>query len=157
MDRATDWNRLSGFRRRGKTFLLFFSDASNLELLTPGWLRFSVLTASPVHMRAGTLIDYQLRMRGIPLRWQSRISAWEPPLRFVDEQIRGPYKKWHHEHRFEEMEGGTLCFDVIDYSVYGGGLVNLLFVRADLTRIFEFRRTRLAQEFTKRLSMKSEM
>jgi ligand-binding SRPBCC domain-containing protein len=125
----------------------FFSDASNLQSLTPEWLHFSVITPSPVHIVAGTLIDYRLRVRGVPLRWQSRISVWEPPIRFVDEQIRGPYRRWHHEHLFEAVEGGTLCRDMVDYAVYGGSLINLLFVRPDLFKIFAFRQSKLDELF----------
>ena len=101
----------------------FFSDAFRLEELTPPWLKFSVRTPPPIHLAAGTTIDYRLRVHGIPLGWQSLISAWEPPHRFVDEQTRGPYRRWHHEHVFEAVEGGTLCRDVVDYAVLGGALV----------------------------------
>lgn len=87
----------------------YFSDASNPQPLTPVWLRFSVITLPPIHIAAGTLIDYRLRVHGVPVRWLSRISLWEPPLRFVDEQSRGPYRRWHHEHIFEAAGGGTLA------------------------------------------------
>ena len=80
----------------------FFSDAANLELLTPGWLHFRILSPLPLAMAVGTRIDYRLRLRGVPIRWQSEITAWEPPCRFVDEQRRGPYRVWIHEHRFAE-------------------------------------------------------
>ena len=89
----------------------FFADARNLERLTPAWLRFEVLTAGPIEMRPGAAIDYRLRLRGVPIRWRSEITAWEPPFRFVDEQRRGPYRLWVHEHRFEEREGRTLASD----------------------------------------------
>jgi ligand-binding SRPBCC domain-containing protein len=125
----------------------FFSDASNLQSLTPAWLHFSVFTPPPIHIAAGTLIDYRLRIHGVPLRWQSRISVWEPPLRFVDTQTRGPYRRWHHEHLFEVAEGGTLCHDIVDYAVYGGSLINTLFVRPDLSRIFAFRQSKLRELF----------
>lgn len=95
----------------------------------------------------GTLINYKLRVRGIPLSWQSRISVWEPPLRFVDEQVRGPYRLWHHEHVFEEVNGGTLCRDCVDYAVYGGRLINSLLVQPDLTTIFSFRQQKLRELF----------
>ncbi|MGB9275140.1 MAG: SRPBCC family protein [Terrimicrobiaceae bacterium] len=84
----------------------FFADAGNLELLTPPQLNFHILTPCPLEMRVGLLIEYRLRVRGIPLRWQSEITAWEPPHRFVDEERRGPYRLWQHEHLFEERDGG---------------------------------------------------
>jgi ligand-binding SRPBCC domain-containing protein len=124
-----------------------FSDAFQLESLTPPWLHFSVITPKPIQIAAGALIDYHLRVRGIPIRWQSRISVWEPPFRFVDEQTRGPYRYWHHEHVFEPANGGTLCRDIVDYAVYGGTLINTLFVRRDLLKIFAYRRNKLAEMF----------
>jgi len=125
----------------------FFSDAFQLETLTPPWLSFSVLTQAPIRLALGTLIDYRLRLHGIPLKWQSRISVWEPPLRFVDEQVRGPYRVWHHEHRFEPVAGGTLCRDIVDYRVVGGSLIDRLLVRPDLRKIFEYRHHKLRTLF----------
>src|SRR4051812_36843447 len=125
----------------------FFSDASRLELLTPLWLKFQVLTPSPIKISQGAVIDYRLRLHGIPLRWQSRISIWEPPVRFVDEQVRGPYKFWRHEHRFDETPGGTLCHDRVEYGVPGGRIINALFVRPDLAKVFAFRQQQLASYF----------
>ena len=121
----------------------FFSDAHNLETLTPPPLRFEILTPSPIRMAVGTLIDYKLRLRGIPVRWRSEITAWEPPCRFVDEQRRGPYSMWSHEHIFEEIDGGTLAKDIVNYAVPGGALVNKLFVARDVRGIFEYRTERL--------------
>lgn len=126
-----------------ETVFEFFADAYNLEDITPPWLHFHVLTPRPVAMFAGRLIDYKLRLRGLPLRWQSEISVWEPPVRFVDRQVRGPYTLWHHEHTFEPHDGGTLVRDCVDYAVPGGALVNTLFVQPDLRRIFEYRTLRL--------------
>lgn len=123
----------------------FFADALNLQAITPAWLHFSVLTPSPIDIVAGKLIDYRLKLRGIPIRWQSKISVWERPLRFVDEQTRGPYRRWHHEHVFDEVSGGTLCHDVVDYEVYGGPIVNWLFVQRDLVKIFAFRQQKLVE------------
>lgn len=125
----------------------FFADAFNLESLTPPWLRFTVLTPAPISITAGTILDYRLRLRGIPLRWQSRISVWEPPLRFVDEQVRGPYRRWHHEHAFEAVEGGTVCRDIVEYKAPGGNCIHALLVRPDLRRIFAYRQRRMAELF----------
>jgi len=125
----------------------FFSDAHNLETLTPSWLRFQVLTPQPIHMRAGTIIDYRLRVRGVPLRWQSEITRWNPPHAFVDEMRRGPYRRWHHTHTFTALHGGTLVEDHVDYAVPGGVIVHRLLVGPDVARIFTFRRERLAALF----------
>jgi ligand-binding SRPBCC domain-containing protein len=126
----------------------FFSDAFQLEILTPPWLRFCVRTPAPIHLKEGVRIDYCLRLHGIPIRWQSRIDVWEPPLRFVDVQTHGPYRHWRHEHVFEEAAGGTICRDIVDYAVPGGWLVDRLFVRSDVKRIFEFRQRQLGRLFT---------
>ena len=125
----------------------FFADARNLERLTPPWLRFQVLTPERIEMRPGAIIDYRLRLRGVPIRWRSEITAWEPPFRFVDEQRRGPYRLWIHEHRFEERAGRTLASDHVRYAAPGGRLVDRLLVRPDLDRIFEYRRDVLRSVF----------
>ena len=125
----------------------FFSDAANLERLTPPWLRFRILTATPIDMHEGTLIDYRLRVRGVPLRWRTRIRAWEPPHRFVDEQLKGPYRLWVHEHTFREADGGTVCGDRVEYAVPGGALAHRLFVRRDVERIFAYRQRMLHEMF----------
>jgi ligand-binding SRPBCC domain-containing protein len=125
----------------------FFADARNLEELTPPFLSFQVLTPSPIPMHVGTTIDYQLRIHGLPIRWRSLISAWQPPFRFVDEQIRGPYSLWHHEHTFEECDGGTLIRDVVNYSVPGGWIINKLFVQRDLQAIFDYRQQQMQKRF----------
>ena len=125
----------------------FFADAFQLESITPPWLHFHVVTAGPIRICAGTLIDYKLRIHGIPLTWQSRISVWDPPHRFVDEQVRGPYRHWHHEHLFESTQSGTLTRDIVDYSVPGGRLINRLFVQPDLIKIFTYRCNKLQELF----------
>ena len=125
----------------------FFSEARNLERITPPWLRFEVLTPGPIPMRAGALIDYRITVRGIPLRWRTEIAEWDPPRRFVDVQLRGPYTLWHHTHTFEERDGGTLCGDVVRYRPRGGALVNWLFVRRDVERIFRLRQGQLREIF----------
>lgn len=129
----------------------FFADAFQLEAITPPWLHFHVATPRPIAMAAGTLIDYRLRLHGIPVKWRTEISAWEPPVRFIDRQISGPYVKWEHEHTFSERDGGTLMRDEVVYRVPGGrlfgGLVNRFFVESDLRRIFEYRRAVMQKFF----------
>lgn len=121
----------------------FFAEARNLEALTPDWLELEVLTPPPITMATGLKIDY--RLRRIPICWQSEITRWEPPHRFVDEQTRGPYRLWVHEHRFEEQAHGTLAEDRVQYAVHGGWVVERLIVRRDLDTIFEYRRMKLRE------------
>lgn len=133
----------------------FFADARNLGLLTPPWLQFTVLTKGPIEMRAGTLIDYRIRFRGLPLWWRTRILEWNPPTRFRDDQVWGPFRKWVHTHSFETRNGGTLCRDEVDYSVWGGAIPDRLFVRPDVERIFAFRQAALAKRFPAGVSAES--
>jgi ligand-binding SRPBCC domain-containing protein len=125
----------------------FFGDALNLETITPPWLTFKVASPTPLQIGPQSVIEYRLRVHGIPLRWKSLISLWEPPGRFVDEQLRGPYRRWHHEHVLEAVEGGTLCHDIVDYEVPGGWLVHKLFIARDLRTIFGYRQKRLEELF----------
>ena len=125
----------------------FFSNAYNLEEITPPWLHFALLTPAPIDMKRGTLIDYRLRLHGLPIRWRTKITVWEPPHRFVDEQLRGPYRYWRHEHDFEERDGETIARDQVDYSVLGGALIHRLLVKSDLRRIFDYRGNVLARRF----------
>jgi ligand-binding SRPBCC domain-containing protein len=127
----------------------FFADAGNLGNITPPWLRFEILTPLPIAMCTGTVIEYRLRLHGIAMHWQTEITAWEPPLRFVDEQRRGPYLKWIHEHTFTECPSGCDMRDFVQYAVPGGWLVNRLFVKRDLYQIFEYRTRKLRDLFTK--------
>jgi ligand-binding SRPBCC domain-containing protein len=125
----------------------FFADAGNLQTITPDWLKFEILTPRPMVMRPGALIDYRLRVHGLPLRWRTEITEWQPPHRFVDQQVRGPYHLWHHTHTFVEQNGGTLCRDEVVYRPRGGWLMNALFVRRDVARIFAYRQARLTELF----------
>jgi len=125
----------------------FFGEARNLQAITPSWLRFEVLTPQPIRMRPGTLIDYRIRVHGIPMRWRTEIVQWNPPQCFVDVQVRGPYTLWHHTHTFEVRDSGTLCCDRVRYRPPGGGLMNRLFIRRDVERIFAFRKEKLIQIF----------
>ncbi len=128
----------------------FFSEARNLEILTPPWLKFEVLTPAPIVMRPGALIDYRIKIHGIPIRWRTEITEWDPPHRFVDTQLNGPYTLWHHTHTFAERDGGTLCSDEVRYRPRGGALMNWLFVRRDVERIFNYRQERLREIFGKK-------
>jgi ligand-binding SRPBCC domain-containing protein len=125
----------------------FFSNARNLEQITPPWLKFQVMNREAITMATGTRIAYRLRLRGIPIRWESEITAWEPPYRFVDEQRRGPYRYWKHEHRFASRGNGTEVTDEVEYAVLGGTLVNSLIVAPDVQKIFRFRQDKLASIF----------
>src|SRR3954464_6759593 len=121
----------------------FFADPANLQLITPPWMNFRILTPTPIEMRAGTLIDYRISVRGIPLRWRTRIDAYDPLQSFADIQLRGPYRSWRHTHSFAERPDGTEVTDHIEYSLpFGplGAMAHGLFVRRDLERIFAFRR-----------------
>lgn len=132
----------------------FYGDALNLEPLTPPWLHFAVTTPGELNFRPGTLLDYRLRLHGVPIRWRTRIEAWEPPKRFVDTQVRGPYALWEHTHRFEpDGDAGTLIHDHVRYEIPLGPLGELahrLFVRRDLERIFDYRSAAVSQRLSRR-------
>tara|TARA_Y100001934_G_C12177303_1_gene689705 strand:- start:184 stop:690 length:507 start_codon:yes stop_codon:yes gene_type:complete len=126
----------------------FFGDAGNLQRLTPPWLRFQIQTPLPIDMKPGALIDYRIRLRGIPIRWRTRIDEWAPPHHFVDSQIRGPYTLWEHHHRFEECDGGTKAIDEVHYKIPFGWLVHPLLVKKDLQKIFAYRQEQMAEIFS---------
>ena len=128
----------------------FYGDAHNLERITPPLLRFEVVTPRPIEMGVGTLIEYRLRLHGVPVRWRTRIEDWEPPRRFVDVQIKGPYSLWEHTHTFEEDgPGATVIRDRVRYSIpFGplGEIADRLLVQRDLRQIFDYRRDAVARE-----------
>ncbi len=125
----------------------FFADAGNLEAITPPWLHFHVLTPRPIPMHTGALIDYRLRLHGLPIHWRSSIDEWSPPARFVDRQLKGPYRLWHHTHDFADglIPGTTLVRDRVRYSVPGGTIIQHLFVKSRVDAIFRFRQRAIAQ------------
>lgn len=122
----------------------FFSEAQNLERMTPPWLNFRIHTPLPIEMGEGTMIDYVINLYGVPIPWRTRIEVWEPGVRFVDRQVAGPYRWWHHEHRFESFDGGTRVVDHVEYLPRAAWLSSPL-VRRDVDRIFSFRQSVLAQ------------
>lgn len=126
----------------------FFADARNLEAITPPWLRFGILTPAPVTMRPGAVIDYRLNLHGVPVRWRTRIVIWEPPRRFVDVQLHGPFGAWEHTHTFESRDEGTLIHDLVRYRMPLGPLgmiAHRILVARDLRRVFDFRAAAVAR------------
>ena len=128
----------------------FFSRAENLDQVTPEDLDFSILTPSPIPAKMGTLIDYRITLMGVPFFWRTLISDWEPPYRFVDQQLKGPYVLWHHEHTFEQKEGYVLMTDRVHYLSPGWifePLIDRLFVRPQLDKVWGFRGKRFDELF----------
>ncbi len=121
----------------------FFSDASNLEKITPPWLQFRIIEKSGPEMGEGTLITYRLKLHGLPVKWRSRIDSWIPGSMFRDTQIQGPYRRWEHEHRFVSVSGGTLIKDSVKYELplgMGGEVLAGRIVARDVSQIFGYRR-----------------
>ena len=128
----------------------FFSDAENLQRITPTWLNFNILTDLPVEMKQGQILEYKLRLHGVPIRWKSEICIWDPNKRFVDRQLSGPYGSWWHEHLFRDLGGKeTLMQDRVLYTVPGGRMIHKLLVKKDLMRIFEYRREMIREIFAR--------
>jgi ligand-binding SRPBCC domain-containing protein len=127
-------------RPRAEVFA-FFSDAANLEEITPVRLHFQMITPTPVQMSAGILIDYRLQLFGLPFYWRTRIREWQPDVRFVDEQLKGPYASWVHTHAFEDANGGTRMTDTVRYKLplFPFGEIALPIVRLQLKYIFDYR------------------
>jgi ligand-binding SRPBCC domain-containing protein len=133
----------------------FFADAGNLERITPPELAFQILTPTPIDMREGTLIDYRLRLFGVPFRWRTRIVDWQPDDRFVDEQVHGPYRYWRHTHTFTGCDSGTRMTDRVEYRLpfHPAGTVALPLVRRQLDRIFRYRAATIRELATRNPEM----
>jgi len=134
-----------------ETVFEFFSRAENLGTITPPDLRWRIETPGTIDMGPGSTIDYHIRVRGLPVRWRTVIARWDPPHAFVDEALRSPYRRWHHEHRFRPLDGGVEMTDEVDYALPVGGPIGRLahrwLVAPDLRRIFGYRRRRIAERF----------
>jgi ligand-binding SRPBCC domain-containing protein len=128
----------------------FFSDAMNLEVLTPPFLNFRVLKTSTKTIQSGMEIDYKLKIHGVPVKWRSKICDWDPENRFRDVQLKGPYQKWDHTHTFEDLAGGTLLNDKVIYRLpwagWGGNLTSPL-VKRDIMQIFSYRMKKIRELF----------
>lgn len=150
MPRCYRFEQVQNIPRSRCEVFAFFADAHNLERLTPPFLGFTILTPDPIEMKDGAIIDYALRLYGVSLKWKTRIEAFSPESHFVDFQLRGPYRYWHHLHEFETVAGGTRMRDVVDYQLPLGPLGNVahaLFVRRSLERIFAYRRQAIGEIF----------
>jgi ligand-binding SRPBCC domain-containing protein len=134
--------RQSKLRKRPDELFDFFSKAENLNIITPPDLGFKIITPLPIAMCKGAIIDYTIKLNGIPFKWRTEITEWDPPNRFVDSQIKGPYKVWIHEHSFEDLGDSTLMTDVVNYLSPGGLLEFIphkLFVEKKVSKIFDYR------------------
>lgn len=130
----------------------FFSKAENLNELTPPELSFKILTPLPIEMRKGAIIDYRIKLNGIPFNWKTEICTWEPGKQFTDQQLKGPYVKWHHTHSFEAMGNQTKMTDRIEYLSPGWflePLIHHLFVKKRVEGIFIYREQKLHEIFHK--------
>ena len=144
----TYWLRKTIWLPRSRAEIFeFFSNPGNLDRLTPAWLNFAIQTPATSQIKQGALLDYRLRLHGIPIRWQSEIAVWEPPHRFVDRQTKGPYSLWLHEHTFEDRDNGTLVGDNVEYALPGGIIVQKFLVAPDIERIFNYRHKVLTELF----------
>ncbi len=121
----------------------FFSRPENLSVITPSNLNFKILTPSPIEMKQGAVIDYTIQIIKVPIHWRTLITTYEPPFKFVDEQIKGPYNFWHHTHMFKEVPEGVEIYDEVNYSIpFGplGVMLHAFWIKKDLNNIFEYRK-----------------
>jgi ligand-binding SRPBCC domain-containing protein len=129
----------------------FFSRPENLQQITPPWLDFRMVE-TPKELKPGSLIRYRLRWHGVPVRWTTEITEWDPPHGFVDRELKGPYALWNHEHLFTEKDGGTTMRDRVSYALplaWAGRIAHWALVRSDVESIFDFREEMMARLFPK--------
>jgi ligand-binding SRPBCC domain-containing protein len=129
----------------------FFSRPENLQQITPRWLDFRMVE-TPKELKPGSLIRYRLRWHGVPVRWTTKITEWNPPHGFVDRELKGPYALWNHEHLFTEKDGGTTMRDRVSYALplaWAGRIAHWALVRSDVESIFDFREEMMARLFPK--------
>lgn len=120
----------------------FFQNPENLARITPPKLGFKIHTPLPIQMKAGAIIDYTVSPFFVPMRWRTLISEYDPPHRFVDIQLKGPYSLWCHTHEFREYEGGTEMTDEVHFILplwILGDILHTLVVRQELEKIFNYR------------------
>ncbi len=144
------WSASSAFRSPPDEVFPFFAEARNLGQITPPFLHFRVLSQEPAEMGTGTLLRYRIRLHGVPVRWLTRIEQWQPARRFVDLQLKGPYRYWHHTHDFEPDSGGTLMRDTVRYAMRAGPIGEVVHDRLvvrDLAKIFDYRVEQIAKIF----------
>jgi len=130
----------------------FFEKPENLAIITPPSLGFEIITPLPIEMRVGALIDYTIKLQGIRVRWTTMITEYDPPHKFLDVQLKGPYAFWHHTHRFKEVEGGTLMSDRVQYILpfgFLGRLVHALSIEGRLKHIFDYRAKVIEEQFAR--------
>jgi len=129
----------------------FFSKPENLAVLTPAKMQFNILTPSPIEMKSGALIDYTVKVLGIPIRWTTYISKYEPPNMFVDQQLKGPYSLWHHTHIFKKINNHeTMMEDIVLYGIpfgFLGVIAHEMYVKHDLEKIFLYRNKKINEVF----------
>ena len=121
----------------------FFSRPENLTLITPSNLHFNILTPRPLEMKQGAVIDYTIKIFKVPIHWRTLITTYDPPFKFVDEQLKGPDNFWHHTHTFKEVSDGVEIYDEVHYGIpFGplGSLLHALWIKKDLNHIFEYRK-----------------
>lgn len=128
----------------------FFTEAENLAIITPSWLKFKIRSKSTKYMQLGSEFNYTIKFFGLPMFWKTKITKYEPTYLFVDEQLRGPYKKWIHEHSYTDKGDKTIIHDKVEYDLYGGifkSVIHQLFVKRSVQKIFEYRKTILGEYF----------
>lgn len=148
MSRIWRLERAQLIKRPLEEVFAFFADAANLQAITPPSLNFTIQTPQPIEMKTGTQMEYRLQLFSIPFRWKTNIDLFEPPFRFVDRQVSGPYKLWRHLHEFHETADGVLMVDQIDYQIgwwLAGRMAHAMMVRSTLENIFDYRRRRVAE------------